>query len=113
MKEKSWEKEGPRSWLWGAHLESEHSKGGSRRIKVQDHPWLHCKFQASCEERSQKDKDINKDKPKVLGFPIEQDSKTGSARSVASHYAVTCGHCPLSSHMAELILWPFDYQDTT
>lgn len=30
MKEKSWEKEATRSWLWGAQVESEHSEGGSR-----------------------------------------------------------------------------------
>lgn len=108
--EKSWEKEATRSWLWGAQVESEHFEGGSRGIRVQGYPQLHCQFQASCEKRSQKDKDINKDKPKVLGFPIVQDRKTGSAWSVASHYAVPCGHCPQSSHLAELNLWPFDFK---
>lgn len=63
--------------MWGAHPGSEHSEGGSRGIRVQGQPQLRCKFQASCEKWSQKDKDVNKDKAKVLGFHRGGRRETG------------------------------------
>lgn len=97
MKEKSLEKEGTRSWMWGAHLEFEHSEGRSRGIRVQGHPQLHCKFQASCEKWSQKRQRYKQRQTKSLRLPLRRPERNSIVRQAVRGVWTATMLCPVDT----------------